>query len=299
MPAVGARGRCPRSVTRGRSLGRHRRPNPSTLVAATLGILLFSITWPTEARADHLWYTANSEARGFDRCELPSRSAMRDWWVGTDFYWFGLYLGGANFGTGCSKADYTWANDVHDIGYRFAPIWVGRQSKCWPGSGIRISNDRSTARQQGRDAATNAADAARSISIDKGVIYYDLEHHTGSNECRLAARSFVNGWVERLTDVEDFTAGVYGSAEASYLDDFDDIDRRPRAIWGARENGTKSVFDLDPYVPDSHWENHGRLRQYMLDVVRKHGATEMKVDLNCAYGPIIPDEPTPSNSACY
>ncbi len=76
-----------------------------------------------------------------------------------------------------------------------------------------------------------------SISIDKGVVYYDLEDHSGSDACRLAARSFVNGWVEQLTDVEDFAAGVYGSAFASYLKDFNDIERRPRAIWAARENG--------------------------------------------------------------
>src|SRR5262245_50813185 len=109
---------------------------------------------------------------GFDTCTVPSASVMTAW-LASPYRLIATYLGGVNWA--CSYGNFTasWVSQVAAEGWRFMPLWVGRQAPCSDGFGL-ASIDPSRAGVQGFAEARSAAAAARAFRLGRGTpIYFD------------------------------------------------------------------------------------------------------------------------------
>jgi hypothetical protein len=134
------------------------------------------------------------------------------------------------------------------------------------------------------------------------MYYYDLEaYDTGNNRCRNAVKAFISGWVEQLRNETGTVAGAYGSACGSMVADWASIDYPPNAVFVAQEQHPrdKDVWGLSCLSDDLFSSGHQRLHQWNLDVKRRYGGIKMKIDEDCAYGLVTPDErPDDTDPAC-
>jgi hypothetical protein len=236
---------------------------------------------------------------GFDTCLDPSEGAMNAWWPNTPWYWAGVYIGGSEMA--CSQPNLTarWLNDQAHTGWRFQFIWVGPQAPC-TGFGVTFSTNAATAYQQGR----NEAGAARAKLVSLGVtnqakgspLVYDLEAFNPSScNALAAARSFVQGWVDRLHVAPALVAGVYGSTCASSLQSYASA-RAPNFIWGANYDGNQRTSAM-ACVSSSSWTSHQRLKQYLGGHFETWNGVTLNVDTDCANGPVAPTGAN-VNSSC-
>jgi hypothetical protein len=231
-----------------------------------------------------------AQAQGFDVCGLPSISKMQTWWNESPYSIYGLYLGGIQLPSTCAGVDAAWVRAVHQQGWSFIPTWVGPQAPCSPWS-QKMSSEPATAYQQGRQEAEAASTKAASLGLTNyglggTVIYYDMEVFGGaSTECRLAASSFMNGWVERLHELGNI-AGGYG-AHNSYIEDWATLAHIPDDVWVA----SWYTDTYDPYASvlgiswlQSLWTNHQRIRQYAGDHHESWGGIGIAIDSDVADG---------------
>jgi photosystem II stability/assembly factor-like uncharacterized protein len=237
-----------------------------------------------------------SNKAGFDACTLPSISKMQTWWNTSPYWIYGLYLGGISYPDppSCSKADATWVGAVRQQGWQFIPTWVGPQAPCSPYKN-KMNSDAGIAYQQGRAEAEAAFTAAVSVGLitpnQKTVIYYDLENFGGASDaCRLTAKSFINGWTERLHELGQ-RAGGYGSGCSSYIRDWTTIANVPDDIWAA---SWYTPYEYDPYasvfgvlcLDNRLWANHQRIRQYAGDHKEVWGGQSHTIDSDIADGEV-------------
>jgi hypothetical protein len=237
-----------------------------------------------------------SNKAGFDACTLPTISKMQTWWNASPYWIYALYLGGISYPDPpkCSKADAAWMATVRQQGWQFIPTWVGPQAPC---SALKnkMSSDAGIAYQQGRSEAEATFTAAASLGLvtpnQKTVIYYDLENFGGASDaCRLTAKSFINGWTERLHELGQ-RAGGYGSGCSSYVRDWATIANVPDDVWAA---SWYTPYEYDPYasvfgvlcLDNSLWANHQRIRQYAGDHTETWGGQSHGIDSNIADGEV-------------
>jgi len=171
-------------------------------------------------------------------------------------------------------------------GWRFMPLWVGRQAPCSNGFGL-ASIDPSRAAVQGRAEASSAVAAARAFRFGRGTpIYFDMEgYNTANRGCSITVLNFLTGWTQGL-HAAGYVSGVYSSA-ASGVRDLVTLDGirsfvRPDEIWIARWNGQPVLSD--PNVPNSFWANHQRLHQYSGSHTEKWGGGAVEIDTDSADG---------------
>jgi hypothetical protein len=222
---------------------------------------------------------------GFDTCTVPSASTMTAW-LASPYRLVATYLGGVNWA--CSYGNFTasWVSRVAAEGWRFMPLWVGRQAPCSNGFGL-ASIDPSRAAAQGRAEASSAVAAARAFRFGRGTpIYFDMEgYNTANHSCSITVLSFLTGWTQGL-HAAGYVSGVYSSA-ASGIRDLVSLDGirsfvRPDEIWIARWNGQPVL--TDPNVPNSFWANHQRLHQYSGSHTEKWGGGAVEIDTDAADG---------------
>jgi hypothetical protein len=240
------------------------------------------------------WQTATGQ--GFDSCTLPSLWQMQDWYNNSPYRVWNLYIGGSSRAP-CGTLTASYIATLAVQGWRLIPTWVGPQAAC-SDFASRMSWNPDEAYQQGRaeaDAAvTRAAELGLTFSNDAGtLLYYDLEAYfpaPGDTACREAARSFMNGWTQRVRERGNL-AGVYGSTCRSYLSDFVSTANVPDAIWAAvwllpyQYRPSVSVFNL-PCLDNSLWVNQQRLRQYSGGHNETWGNTTLNIDSNVLDGPV-------------
>ena len=230
------------------------------------------------------------QAQGFDVCGLPSIPKMQTWWSESPYTVYGLYLGGIQLPSTCAGVDAAWVKAVHQQGWSFIPTWVGPQAPCSPWS-QKMSSDPAVSYLQGRSEADAASTRAASLGLTNyglggTVIYYDMEVFGGaSTDCRLAASSFMNGWVERLHELGNI-AGGYGSHN-SYVEDWANLANIPDDVWAA----SWYADTYDPYasvlgIPwlQGLWTNHQRIRQYAGDHHESWGGIGIAIDSDVADG---------------
>ena len=235
-----------------------------------------------------------SNKPGFDACILPSLSKMQTWWNSSPYWIYGLYLGGSSFASGCSKADAAWVSAVRQQGWSFIPTWVGPQAPCSIFKN-KMSSDPAVAYQQGRAEAEAAFVAAASVGLitpqHGTILYYDLEGFgsTASQECRAAAKAFIDGWTGRLHELGQ-RAGAYGSGCSSHISDWVDLVNVPDNIWAASwytntYDAQASVFGV-LCLSNSLWANHQRIRQYAGGHKEVWGGQSHTIDSNIADGEV-------------
>lgn len=259
------------------------------LLAAGAALLMFSgstflLSRPASAIANG---SAVSTTSGFDRCSLPSVAQMQQWWNGSPYYWYGVYIGGSE--ASCPPGNIaSWLNQVHSQGWMFEYIWVGPQAPCTSGYGHTFSSDPASAKGQGRTQASAAyqqlSNDGITVPLTSTPVVYDLES-AGNGTCQTAINAFMQGWVNYLRAPPAQIPGVYGSACGSNLVALTALNPPPSFIWGAYYDNNPNTADLNaggcgPRSGD--WVNHQRLKQYDSDVSEKYGGVPLVVDQDCA-----------------
>jgi len=111
----------------------------------------------------------------FNVCTAPFQSTMQTWWNSSPYWDIGLYIGGPDLSSGCKSSNLTakWISNVNDQGWSFVPTWIGPQSHCATVGtyGTYISNDTTTAYNQGVTAADDAYTAAASLGFSSGSVH--------------------------------------------------------------------------------------------------------------------------------
>ncbi|MDQ6642472.1 MAG: DUF1906 domain-containing protein, partial [Actinomycetota bacterium] len=261
-------------------------------VATALGSALF---WTAPAQADGNPVTPGDfTGYAFDQCLAPNQSAMTTWMNTSPFLAVGIYISGAS--RGCpSQPNLTpaWVQTQLAAGWRLLPITLGPQAWCTTRQRylhqVRInpspSGTYSSARTQGRAEADKTAGVAKSLGIVAGsTLWYDIEaFDIGSTDCRESAIYFLQGWTNRMHEL-NYVSGVYSSA-ASGMKMLDNARRTtptkytlPDRIWIADWNGTADV--RSSYIADDGWMPHQRMHQYRGGHNETYGGVTISIDNN-------------------
>jgi hypothetical protein len=223
--------------------------------------------------------------QGFDSCVPPSLSQMQDWWNNSPYHVWNLYIGGSN--RGCKAANQAaitalFISQLYQQGWQFIPTWVGLQASCSSLNVYKMSSDPSTAHSQGIAEANAASDTVANLGFSNTIVYFDLEYFSSANTaCLAAAQAFISGWTAQLHSRGN-QAAVYGSTCGAGVDNYHTIANVPDAIWPALwdKSGYDSLASVwgVPCVPDSHWSNHQRIRQYAGGHDEFWGSTILNID---------------------
>ncbi len=230
--------------------------------------------------------------QGLDSCTAPSTAQMANFWVGTPYYSWGIYIGGNQ--RACAQPNLTssWIGTVTNgsangisMAWKLLPIWVGPQNPCQPGFGSYISLNTATAYSQGQNEAASAYNAwvgGLGQSTDT-PIEYDMEATGGTNTsgCLAAVQSFINGWVVMLHGQPAQKAGVYTSTCGGNIAQFATIAHPPDFIDGAAYGSGTSTSSM-PCVPTSYWASQQRHKQYAGPHNETWNGTTINVDSRCS-----------------
>lgn len=269
---------------------------PRTLLAlvplAACCVLLATASTASAAPTTAVSYPAGADTtfyhgEAFDTCDAPSLSAMQAW-SASPYRGIGIYIGGAN--RTCAQANLTssWVLSVTNLGWRFIPIYMGRQAPCTlrPNS-VKITP--SAAASQGTAAAQDAITKAKAIGlISGGGIYADMENYTtGNSACRTAVLTFLSAWTKELHR-QGWASGVYANLSSGAQDLSSTYTSttyaRPDALWIAR-------WDLNPSLTgwsgifDGKWANRQRGKQYRGDHAETYGGVTLNIDNDYFDGP--------------
>jgi len=200
---------------------------------------------------------------GFDTCTVPSTATMRAW-LASPYREVATYLGGANWACDYGNFSASWVSQVAAEGWRFMPLWVGRQAPCTGLSFVATINP-SQAAAEGQAEAASAVAAARSFGYGPGTpVYFDMEAYaTSDRSCTSAVLSFLGGWTSALHK-DGYVSGVYSSARSGIRDLASQFGNggypRPDDIWIADWNSEPVL--TDSAAPNADWAAHQRLHQY-------------------------------------
>ncbi len=240
---------------------------------------------------------------GFDTCTVPSAATMTAW-LSSPYRIAATYLGGMNWA--CSYGNFTtsWVSKVAAEGWRFAPLWVGRQAPCTNVPYVAKINP-SQAAAEGQSEAKSAVAAARAFGFGPGTpVYFDMEgYQTGQSACTRAVLNFLGGWTRALHAV-GYVSGVYSSASSGITDLAHQYGNgsypHPDDIWIADWNSEPVL--TDHAVPNGDWANHQRLHQYAGPHNETWGGATVNIDSDAADGlvaglPAVPVLHGPNESA--
>lgn len=102
----------------------------------------------------------------------------------------------------------------------------------------------------------------------------------------VAVREFVSGWTARLHQ-HGYYAGLYSSSSSGMADE-DAIYsfpgyRHPDAIWFANWNLKRNIYN-DPWIANTHWNNHRRHHQYRGGHNETHNGVTINIDSSISDG---------------
>jgi hypothetical protein len=223
----------------------------------------------------------------FDTCTAPSTDTMTAW-LASPYRITGTYLGGANWACGYGNFSADWISAVTAQGWRFIPIWVGRQAPCFAHKGV-VKITHGQAYQQGRDDATAAITTARAFGYGKGTpLYFDMESYPRNNPaCTKDVLTFLGGWTRRLHGA-GYKSGVYSSAGSGITDLAGRYTvkayARPDDVWIADWAGRPSL--TSPYLTASEWPANHRLVQFYGGHAETWGGVTVNVDSDMTRGPV-------------
>ncbi|MBC6463730.1 DUF1906 domain-containing protein, partial [Actinomadura sp. HBU206391] len=219
--------------------------------------------------------------RGFDTCTAPSLRAMRAW--RRTYRIANIYIGGA--ARGCSQANLTrdWVRSVRGMGYRLIPTYVGLQAPCNKRYQDGFTMERPAT--EGRLSAYDAVRRAKALGIRRRApIYFDMEAYDSRKaKCREDVLRFLHEWSRGLHR-RHYRSGVYSSVASGIVDlGMAQGITKPKAIWFAHWNRKAKVYG-DPYIPDTWWHPHRRIKQYRGGHKEKHGGVTINIDSNIVDG---------------
>jgi hypothetical protein len=240
-----------------------------------------------------------NQSKGFDACTAPSTSTMQKWWTNTPWSWIGVYIGGVMRACPQPNLSASWFNTTYSQGWAYELLWVGPQAPC-TSYRSRISYDTATAYNQGKDEAIQAWRTLNAFGFGFATntpVTYDMENYANSSSCRAAVKSFMQGWNDQLHVAPAQLSGAYGSACASYIQDWATMARPLDFVNGADWDGDPSVYHIS-CLSNAYWVHHQRLKQYRGDHYETYGGVTLEIDTNCADGPTAARGYLYSNSPC-
>jgi hypothetical protein len=157
------------------------------------------------------------------------------------------------------------------------PIYVGLQSPANVCGCAAIK--RSRAKSQGRAAARDAIADAEALGLGTATpVYFDMEGYSRTSTNSKAVLRFLSGWTARL-HAGHYVSGVYASAGSGIVDlasRYGSDYLEPDDVWIANWDGRRTTHD--PYIPDSFWSNHQRIRQYRGGHNESYGGYTINID---------------------
>ncbi|GAA1958018.1 DUF1906 domain-containing protein [Catenulispora subtropica] len=229
---------------------------------------------------------------GFDTCAAPSTDVMQAWAKSSPYHATGVYIGGVD--RACPDGNLTpdWLRRVSGQGWKFFPIYVGRQAPCWkdPGGGHPALIERARRWTQGVEAADDAADRAGHFGIAQGSpIYFDMEYYPRDNPaCTEDVQAFLSAWTDQLHN-RGFISGIYSSSGGAIADMALVYDSgaayRADVAWFAHWDKKPRLFG-DPTLNDRYWPGHRRIKQYVGSRNETYGGKRLNIDLNVLDAPV-------------
>jgi hypothetical protein len=286
------------AVTENRTAGTYRATGESIVVTATYGndraeirrILAGAGLPVAAAQAEPatgapatppaLVNATSSRGEGFDACTAPSNKAMDAWRDASGYGAVGIYIGGVN--RACAQTNLTaeWVRTQYAAGWRFIPLYVGRQPSTDGGSCGGGCAEITDPVPQGTAAADDAARQAAALGLGKGsVIYSDLEHYDPAPTVTQQVLAYLDAYTERLHKL-GYRSGAYGGVSSLISDlvanrtAITSPDVIHFASWNDRSTTT------DPVIPASLWAKHQRIHQYTGDTTETHGNVTINIDRN-------------------
>ncbi|MFF3611004.1 glycoside hydrolase domain-containing protein [Streptomyces sp. NPDC002580] len=215
---------------------------------------------------------------GFDACTAPSQSAMDAWRDHSVYGAIGVYIGGIN--RACAQQHLTagWVRTQYARGWRFFPLYVGRQPSSDGGSCGGGCAAITSPVSQGIAAADDAVKQAAALGFGKGtVIYDDLEHYESGGKVTDQVLTYVDAYTERLHAL-GYRSGAYGNTSSLVADLVANRNEvtLPDVLHFARWNRVSSTSDAS--IPSTMWSKHKRIHQYVGDTTETHGGVKISID---------------------
>lgn len=263
----------------------------SRVVAATLLVVAAAVAVPTSpgsaATGDGSSHTY--QRLGLDTCNAPTHTEMAAFWSGSPYWWWGIYIGGANRSCANTNLTAAWISTEMARGFGLMPIWVGPQAPCVKATGnSKMSLDTATAYQQGVNEGILAYNKIVSLQMNTNTpIVYDMEAFDTTNSgCVAAVKAFMRGWTTQLHTSPAQVAGYYTSAGSGSPTAMWNISPHADFLWAAYQSNPVDThpFDMDTYISDSIWPQ--RHRQYQLNTTATSNGVTLNVDKDCADGPM-------------
>src|SRR4029453_2151149 len=225
-----------------------------------------TVLYPTSTSATQLTGAA------FAACPAPPLATMQAWKTSSPYEGVGVYVGGV--GRSCAQPNLTasWVAAVSLQGWRIIPAYVGHQAPCTDRPPVTKFTDINAA-TVGTADATDAVVLAQALGILPGsAIYGDMEHYRPTDAaCRTAVLGYVSAGTKELHRL-GFLAGMY-----------------PNSLSGREGvSGGDGVTALTGWggVPNVHWSNHQRRKQYGGDHDETYGGVEINIDSNRFDAPV-------------
>ena len=224
----------------------------------------------------------------FDTCAAPSASSMHAW-LSSPYRGVAVYIGGSMRACGDGNLSASWVAQVHAMGWRLIPTYVGPQAPCVNQSGLATINP-STPTAQGIANADDAVARAKYFGMSPGTpLYYDMEGYSPSASCSRTVVSFLSAWTSQLHHL-GYKSGAYGNPGSLMTDMSHAAASRtmtpPDNIWFAHWNGLKNTSDQASYpaFPNSDWNDHQRLHQYEGNLNQAWGGVGISIDADWVDG---------------
>ena len=242
-----------------------------------------TVVYPTSTSATRLTGYA------FDACSAPPLATMQAWKAASPYQGVGVYIGGVS--RSCAQPNLTgaWVTAASLQGWRIIPIYVGYQAPCTRRPNVTKFTD-ITAETLGTVDAADAVLQAQELGMLPGsAIYGDMEHYSRTDAaCRTAVLTYVSAWTNELHRL-GYLAGMYTNlssgakqlSEAYVAPGY----ARPDALWVARWDGAATLTDWAG-IPNAHWSNHQRGKQYRGDHDETHGGVKINIDSNRFDAPV-------------
>ncbi|WP_338146292.1 glycoside hydrolase domain-containing protein [Streptomyces boncukensis] len=230
--------------------------------------------------------------RAFDTCQAPPYATMRAWKRSSPYGAAGVYIGGR--GRGCPNQRYltpSWVRDVHRLGWRLLPLYVGSQAPCVIASHKRkFAMSHSSPYQRGVREGQDAVRQARRLGMaPRSAVYLDMEaYRLSDRRCADTTLRFVQGWNTAVRK-ERYIPGFYSSADSgiAHLERARAAGARrlPTALWFARWGVRASTQD-EPRLHPRAWQPHRRAHQFAGNVKRTYGSRTLTIDRNVVDAPV-------------
>lgn len=245
----------------------------------------------------------------FDTCEIPTLTQLNKWYSSSPYRGVNMYIGGISRFCGNSSLNKDYIKEIGNQGWRLIPTWAGHQPPCgsyrnpFP---YNVDQAYAYGVQNADQAKERMAEYGLLDSNQRGgLIYLDVEYFNTSNTaCVAATQAFVQGWTTRLNSL-GIGSGLYMTSSNLNRAKIYELNPPPAVVWIAEWSSTPGYNpNASPYglrhLPDYHWSNHQRIRQYSGGSNETWGGVTLNIDPNVSDGMVMamanlpPKKPTVS-----